>query len=153
MKIKNLSDTPMLNGSVASRSGIIDSVLPKSIQTNSFYCIGFQKTSPLMPRGAVGTLAYELGNYKLCIRYSNPYVGTNKGGFLWKDKNFEIKESTEDHIWRFGINFESNARMEWKSLRKERFVVEGFITGGNPAYLHVHVRNTWTVYCVLTHCA
>jgi hypothetical protein len=94
-----------------------------------------------MPRGAVGTVAYELGDSKLCIRYSNPYIGTNKGGFLWMDKSFKIEEDTEDRIWNDGVNFEGYDVMEWKSSSNGKFIAEGFITRGDPAYFHVHVRD------------
>ncbi|XP_062598804.1 uncharacterized protein LOC134260249 [Saccostrea cucullata] len=142
MKIKNLSDTAMVNGCVAPNRGIIHSVLPASIAPNSFHCLGFHKTRYSL-YGTVGVVAYDVDNFKLCIMYGNPYRGMNKAGFLWCERKKEIVRKFDDKMLEIGTTFYSGGTMKWTSSYSpdEKYIAEGFVSQGDPAYLHIHVRN------------
>ena len=138
--VRNHLDVPLTQTKVYKSDGRIKGNLPIRILPGEVAYVKVRAKIGVM--NVKGLLTFEIEEYntKICIFFGNPFIGFNRFGLFCKngDKltNRKLFQKLDG-----SATWKSYGLIEWHSLKDEenRIELSGFMSQGDPAFLHVIV--------------
>lgn len=141
LKVKNKTNSVLHNPQVYSASGQVTGSVPRVVEPGEYKCMAAQKTASYYYKGISGIVTYDIGDTKnrLCIYYYNPYFGNNAFTFQWDNDSRPVDEDLFEQMSHGSDIWSPKGTVTWHSKANQSYEVYGFISQGDPAYLHVVV--------------
>ena len=140
--VRNHLDAPLTQTKTYKSDGRIKGNLPIRVLPGEAAYIKVQRALIGVMK-VKGLLTFEIEEYdkKLCIFFCNPFIGYNRFGLFWKNRDKPTNRKLFQKL-DGSASWKSYGLIEWHNVKDEenRIEVSGFMSQGDPAFLHVNVN-------------